>query len=136
MENTKANIIELPKIYDSRGNLSVIENFKQLPFAIKRTRWIYGMPSGSSQNGYALRTQNQLIVALSGSCDVTTCDGDCEQAFHLQCASQALLLPAMTWRSIGNFSTNTVLLILSSGEDCPEEYIYDKNSLISPEHNE
>ena len=136
MENTKANIIELPKIYDSRGNLSVIENFKQLPFAIKRTRWIYGMPSGSSQNGYALRTQNQLIVALSGSCDVTTCDGDCEQAFHLQCASQALLLPAMTWRSIGTFSTNTVLLILSSGEDCPEEYIYDKNSLISPEHNE
>lgn len=136
MENTKANIIEFPKIYDSRGSLSVIENFKQLPFAIKRTRWIYGMPSGSSQNGYALRTQNQLIVALSGSCDVTTCDGDCEQAFHLQCASQALLLPAMTWRSIGNFSTNTVLLILSSGEDCPEEYIYDKNSLISPEHNE
>lgn len=136
MENTKANIIEFPKIYDSRGSLSVIENFKQLPFAIKHTRWIYGMPSGSSQNGYALRTQNQLIVALSGSCDVTTCDGDCEQAFHLQCASQALLLPAMTWRSIGNFSTNTVLLILSSGEDCPEEYIYDKISLISPEHNE
>lgn len=136
MENTKANIIELPKIYDSRGNLSVIENFKQLPFAIKRTRWIYGMPSGSSQNGYALRTQNQLIVALSGCCDVAICDGKCEQMFHLQRASQALLIPAMTWRSIGNFSTNTVLLILSSGEDCPEEYIYDKNSLISPEHNE
>ena len=39
-------VIQLPKFLDARGNLSFAENFKQIPFEIKRTYWLYDVPGG------------------------------------------------------------------------------------------
>ena len=63
----EAKILGLTKIEDPRGNLSIIEQFKQLPFEIKRAYWIYDVPGGKTRSGHAFRTQEEFIVALSGS---------------------------------------------------------------------
>ena len=63
----KPTIIDLPKFLDSRGNLSFIEEFKQIPFKIQRTYWIYAVPGGEHRGGHAYRENQEFIVALSGS---------------------------------------------------------------------
>ena len=68
-------IINLPKIIDRRGNLSIIEEMKNIPFEIKRCFWIYDVPGGEIRGGHAYRTTQEFIVALSGSFDVVIDDG-------------------------------------------------------------
>lgn len=73
-------LFNLPKIADGRGNLSIIEEFKQIPFKIKRTYWIYDVPGGVERGGHAYKENEEFIVALSGSFDVCLDDGQ-EQRF-------------------------------------------------------
>jgi hypothetical protein len=75
----EARIIDLPKILDRRGNLSIIEEENHIPFKIKRTYWIYDVPGGEKRGGHAYRENQEFIVALSGSFDVLLDDGK-EQA--------------------------------------------------------
>ena len=123
-------IIELPKYLDVRGNLSVIEELKEVPFKIERVYWIYDVPGGMFRGGHAFREQDELIVALSGSFDVVLNDGSGEQRFHLARSYYGLYVPRMTWRAIDNFSTNSVALVLSSTEYDPDDYIEDFNEFI------
>lgn len=128
MESDAPNIpqlIELPKIKDPRGNLTVIESGIQVPFIVQRNYWIYDVPSGMWRDGHAFKKQQELIVALSGSFDVVLNDGNLEQTFHLARPQIGLYVPAMTWRHINNFSTNSVALILSSCLYDPDDYIED-----------
>ena len=71
----KAEIIQLPKIEDPRGNLSIIEQMKNIPFEIKRVHWIYDVPGGKDRGGHAYKETEEFIVALSGSFDVEIDDG-------------------------------------------------------------
>ena len=98
MRFNKAQIIELPKITDPRGNLSFNLNSDQIPFDIKRTYWIYDVPGGMFRNGHAFRTQHEFIVALSGSFDVVLNDGHKTQRIHLSRSYYGLYVPPMTWR--------------------------------------
>lgn len=128
MKNDAPNIprlIELPKIKDPRGNLTVIESGIQVPFTVQRNYWIYDVPSGMWRDGHAFKEQQELIVALSGSFDVVLNDGKQEQTFHLARPQIGLYVPAMTWRLMNNFSTNSVALILSSSLYDPDDYIED-----------
>lgn len=79
----EAKIIELPKFLDRRGNLSFIEQFKQIPFKIVRTYWIYDVPGGEKRGGHAYKENQEFIVALSGSFDVLLDDGKERKVFHL-----------------------------------------------------
>ncbi len=119
------HIVDLPRIIDPRGNLSVIESEIQLPFRLERAYWIYDVPGGMYRNGHAFRTQQELIVALSGSFDVVLDNGDGEQRFHLCRSYYGLYVPPMTWRKIDNFSTNSVVLVLSDTKYDPADYIED-----------
>ena len=83
-------LIELPKFLDARGNLSVIEEMKEIPFKIERTYWIYDVPGGESRGGHAYRENQEFIVALSGSFDVILDNGVEKQVFHLNLYSQIL----------------------------------------------
>lgn len=128
MESDFKNIpqlLELPKIKDPRGNLTVIESGIHVPFEVKRNYWIYDVPSGMWRDGHAFKTQSELIVALSGSFDVIVNDGDKEQTFHMCRPQIGLYVPNMTWRAINNFSTNSVALVLTSTYYDPEDYIED-----------
>ena len=73
---TQATIIQLPKIEDPRGNLSIIEQFKNVPFEIRRVHWIYDVPGGKDRGGHAFKQTQEFIVALSGSFDVLISDGE------------------------------------------------------------
>ncbi|MBQ2046186.1 MAG: WxcM-like domain-containing protein [Muribaculaceae bacterium] len=123
MTSNKPHIIDLPKVTDPRGNLSFIQNSDQIPFDIQRTYWIYDVPGGMFRNGHAFRTQHEFIVALSGSFDVVLHDGVEEKRIHLSRSYYGLYVPPMTWRSIDNFSTNSVAMVLSST-------LYDENDYI------
>jgi hypothetical protein len=118
-------IIELPKFLDPRGNLSFIEDDKHIPFKIARTYWIYDVPGGEVRGAHAYKTLQEFIVALSGSFDVVLHDGKQEHRFHLNRSYYGLYVPKMYWRSMENFSTNSVAMILSDQSYNEKEYIRD-----------
>ncbi len=109
-----ARIIELPKFLDKRGNLSFIEEFKQIPFKIERTYWIYDVPGGEYRGGHAYRENEEFIVALSGSFDVILDDGKNKTTYSLNRSYYGLYVPKGYWREMNNFSTNSLALILAS----------------------
>lgn len=123
MEEVK--LITLPKIVDPRGNLSFFENKNQIPFTIKRTYWIYDVPGGEFRGSHAFKESNEFIVAMSGSFDVVLHDGNKEQRFSLNRSYNGLYVPKMLWRSLDNFSTNSLALIVSSIAYDEKDYIRD-----------
>lgn len=122
-----AKIVGLPKIEDPRGNLSIIEQMKQIPFEIKRAYWIYDVPGGKDRGGHAYKDNQEFIVALSGSFDVVLDDGHNKQTFTLNRSYCGLLVPKGMWRTMTNFSTNSLALVLSSTEYDENDYIMDYN---------
>jgi len=121
----KPRIINLPKIVDPRGNLSIIEQFKQIPFEIKRTYWIYDVPGGCDRGGHAYKENQEFIVALSGAFDVELDDGKEIKTYSLNRSYNGLYVPAGMWRTMTNFSTNSLALVLSSTEYDVNDYIMD-----------
>ena len=120
-----AKIIDLPKILDRRGNLSVIEEYKNIPFKIERTYWIYDVPGGEIRGGHAYIETREFIVALSGSFDVILDDGKERNAFSLNRSYYGLYVPKGLWRQMENFSTNSLALIVASTLYNAKDYIYD-----------
>lgn len=125
MNIESAKIINLPKIIDSRGNLSIIEEFKNIPFKIERTYWIYDVPGGEKRGGHAYKENQELIVALSGSFDVILDDGNQRKTFSLNRSYYGLYVPKGLWREMDNFSTNSLALVLASTSYNANDYIYD-----------
>ena len=130
MKIESAQIIELPKILDKRGNLSIIEEFKNIPFKIERTYWIYDVPGGESRGGHAYRENEEFIVALSGSFDVVLDDGNNKKISSLNRSYSGLYVPKGLWREMNNFSTNSLALILSSTVYEEKDYIRDYNEFL------
>lgn len=128
MTISDAVIIQLPKINDPRGNLSVIEELKDIPFKIERTYWIYDVPGGEKRGGHAYKDNQEFIVALSGSFDVVLDDGKDKKVFLLNRSYNGLYVPKGMWREMENFSTNSLALILSSTKYDKDDYIrnYDE----------
>lgn len=118
-------ILQLPKFLDDRGNLSVIEELKEIPFKIERTYWIYDVPGGEMRGGHAYKENQEFIVAMSGSFDVHLDDGIKKQTFHLNRSYYGLYVPKGLWREMDNFSTNSLALVLSSTKYDVNDYIRD-----------
>lgn len=109
------HIIDLPKINDPRGNLSFLQDNDQLPFAIERCYWLYDVPGNATRDGHAFRTSQEIIIALSGSFDVVLDDGRGNRSrYHMNRSYRTLYVPPMWWREIDNFSTNSVVIVISS----------------------
>lgn len=119
----KPRIIQLSKHLDARGNLSVIEELKDIPFKIERTYWIYDVPGGEARGGHAYKENQEFIVALSGSFDVHLDDGVERKTFHLNRSYYGLYVPKGLWREMDNFSTNSLALVLSSTKYDVNDYI-------------
>ena len=123
-------IIELPKISDPRGNLSIIENNIQVPFEIKRVYYLYDVPGGESRADHAHKDMHQLLVAMSGSFDVIVDDGRNKHKYQLNRAYYGLYIPPMIWRGIDNFSSGAVCLSVVSTVYNELDYIRDYNAFI------
>jgi hypothetical protein len=121
----QAQIIQLPKFEDPRGNLSFIEEENQIPFIIERIYWIYDVPGGQLRGGHAFKVQQELIIALSGSFDVEVDDSSQRQIFSLNRSYYGLYLPPGLWRRMQNFSTNSLALVISSTSYDEKDYIRD-----------
>lgn len=130
MNIIESHIINLPKIADPRGNLSIIEQFKQIPFEIKRTYWIYDVPGGCDRGGHAYKENQEFIVALSGAFDVVLDDGKEKKTFSLNRSYNGLYVPKGMWRTMTNFSTNSLALVLSSTEYDVNDYIMDYEEFL------
>lgn len=124
----KVKLLDLPKISDRRGNLSVVEELNHVPFEIKRTFLLYDVPGGTGREGHAYQKQIEFIISLSGSFDVHTDDGQNKCSFSLNRSYYGLLIPQMVWRSMDNFSTNALCLVVSSTEFDESDYIRDYQS--------
>ena len=119
-------IINLPKIGDKRGNLSLVEEFKHIPFKIERTYWIYDVPGGEKRGGHAYRENEEFIVALSGSFDVVLTDTNGNtKRYSLNRSYFGLYVPKGWWRQMENFSTNSLAFVVASTPYSREDYIYD-----------
>ena len=116
-------IIELPKIMDPRGNLTFVESENHIPFDIKRVYWIYDVPGGEVRGGHAYNELYEVIVALSGSFDIVLDDGKNKKKFSLNRSYYGLYVPKKIWRSLENFSTNSLSFIFASKK-------YDKNDYV------
>ena len=126
----ETQIIQLPKITDPRGNLSIIEQIKQIPFEIKRVHWVYDVPGGFDRGGHAYFETEEFIVALSGSFDVVVDDGENKRVFSLNRSYFGLYVPAGLWRTMENFSTNSFALEFGSEHYAKEDYIRDYNQFL------
>jgi dTDP-4-dehydrorhamnose 3,5-epimerase-like enzyme len=114
MSLNDCRIIELPKIADPRGNLTFVESQKHIPFNIKRVYYTYDVPGGAERGGHAHKELKQLIIAMSGSFDITLDDGFEKKTFHLNRSYFGLYVPTMVWREIDNFSSGSVCMVLAS----------------------
>lgn len=123
-------LVELPKILDSRGNLSFAENWRQIPFEIKRTYWIYDVPGGESRGGHAFRHNQEFVIALSGAFDVTVDDGRQKKTFTLNRSYYGLYIPSGLWRVMENFSTNSLALEFGSVAYDRCDYVEDYDEFI------
>ena len=123
-------IIELPKITDPRGNLTVAEQLKDVPFKIRRAYWVYDVPGGESRGGHAHKRLRQLVIALSGSFHVTLDNGRERETVLLNHPWQGLIIETGTWRTLDDFSSGAVCLVLASELYDESDYIYDYDEYL------
>lgn len=123
-------IIQLKKITDPRGNLTVAEQFKDVPFSIKRAYWVYDVPAGESRGGHAHKNLYQFLVAVSGSFTVTLDNGSERKQFLLNHPWEGLLIGPNTWRTLDDFSSGAVCLCLASEEYDEDDYIREYDDFI------
>jgi len=107
-------IIELPRIQNSAGNLSVVEGGIHVPFGIARVYYLYDVPGGAQRGGHAHRRLQQLVIAMSGSFDIVLDDGTSRQSYHMNRSYYGLYIDTMIWRELENFSSGAVCLVLAS----------------------
>lgn len=116
-------IIDLPKIFDPRGNLTVAEGDNHVPFDIKRVYWVYDVPGGEHRGGHAHKECKELLVAVSGSFTVTLDDGKEKHTYLLNHPYQGLFIDTNTWRTLDDFSSGAVCLVIASEKFEEEDYI-------------
>lgn len=115
-------VMDLPIHKDPRGNLTAIEGGVHIPFEIQRVYYLYDVPGGSERGGHAHKGLHQLIIAMSGSFDVVLDDGKDKRRVHLNRSYQGLYVCPMIWRTIDNFSSGSVLMVLASNKYAEDDY--------------
>ena len=131
MPINNCRIIDLPKISDSRGNLTFIEGGNHIPFEIQRIYYLYDVPGGAERGGHAHKELHQLIVAMSGSFDVVLDDGQSKKRFHLNRSYYGLYVCPMMWRELDNFSSGSVCMVLASSRYDEKDYYRNYDDYIA-----
>lgn len=120
-------IITFDKNHQIKGNLTAVSNSVQVPFDIKRIYYLYDVPGGLSRGGHAHKDLQQLVVALSGSFDITLDDSKAKRTFQLSRPNIGLLIPSGLWRELNNFSSGSICMVLASELYSEEDYLRNYN---------
>lgn len=131
MRIDKCRLIELPKITDPRGNLTFVEGMHHVPFEIRRVYYLYDVPGGATRAAHGHRALHQLMIAMSGSFDITLDDGHEKRKFHLNRSYYGLYIPPMIWRDLDNFSSGSVCMVLASERYDESDYFRDYNAFLN-----
>ena len=126
----KVQIIDLPNNSETEYYKKLIEELKDIPFKIERTYWIYDVPGGESRGGHAHKRLKQFVIALSGSFHVTLDNGRERKTVLLNHPWQGLLIDINTWRTLDDFSSGAVCLVLASERYDAEDYIEDYDEFL------
>jgi len=124
------NVVELPKIHNRSGNITIVQNGEHLPFDVKRVYYLYDVPGGSERGGHAHKNLHQLIVAASGSFDVIIDDGKNKKIIQLNRPNFGLLVIPGIWREIVNFSSGAICFVLASEKYSEEDYIREYKKFL------
>lgn len=119
----ECNVIQLNKIHNRAGNITIVEGDKNVPFQIKRIYYLYDIPSGEARGGHAHKALYQLIVATSGSFNVQLDDGINKRVVSLNRPDYGLLIVPGIWRELFEFSSGSVCLVLASTKYDEADYI-------------
>ena len=130
METQTPRIINIPKITDVRGNLSFIEELKDIPFPIRRIYYLYDVPGGEDRGAHAHKQLQQFIIPLAGSFDISLSNGKETHRFTLNRANKGLLVPPGYWRLLENFTSGAVCLVLASEPYDEKDYIRDYEEFL------
>ena len=131
----KAQLIQLPKFEDVRGSLTFVESMGMIPFDIKRVYYLYDVPGGASRAGHGHKELQQLMIAMSGSFDITIDNGREKQKFSLNRSFTGLYIPPMTWRDLDNFSSGAVCLVLASLPYDEDDYFREYGDFLKAAQN-
>lgn len=121
---------------DERGNLTVGEVGKEIPFNVRRVFWIYGVPEGKERGKHANRIIYEYLVAVKGCVKITLENKEGRRTYCLDSPDKGLLIPPLTWTDLFYFSPDAVLMVLSSHLYQPEMYIYSHDEFLRIIHNE
>lgn len=124
------NVIELNKIHNRAGNITIIEGQQYIPFDVKRVYYLYDVPGGAERGGHAHRELQQLIIAASGSFDVIVDDGRIKKVINLNHPNYGLLIVPGIWRELVNFSSGAICLVLASELYNKGDYIHDYDQFL------
>ena len=125
------SLVQMDKHHsDDKGNITVVENMKTVPFDVKRVYYLYDVPGGGSRGSHAHKELQQLIIAASGSFDVTLDDGNVKRTVSLSRPYQGLLIVPGIWRELNNFSAGSVCLVLASEKYDEKDYIRDYSKFL------
>lgn len=129
--NESGRIINLHKEIDRRGNLTVVEQIKDIPFNISRVYWVYDVPGGKNRGGHAHKHCRELLVAASGSFNVTLDNGYEKRTFFLNHPYQGLLINTNVWRTLDDFSSGALCLVIAEDPFSEEDYIRDYDDFMA-----
>ena len=114
-----------------RGDLSVTDIEREIPFKVKRIFWVYNVPSERVRGAHVHRKLHEFLVCVKGSVSVVADDGKNREEFTLNNPSMGLHLPPRVWRSLYKYSSDAVLLVLASHEYDPDDYIRDYEEFLA-----
>ena len=117
------SVIDVSKIHNEAGNITVVENGENIPFDVKRIYYLYDVPSGEARGGHAHYELEQFIIAASGSFDVILDDGKNKKRVTLNSPNIAIHIVPGLWRELDNFSSGSICIVLASHKYDESDYI-------------